>query len=83
MKVFLLVLLVYLYSEVTSKFEYLILAQLVGSICAFVILTINTRESLMQAVKASFDFTLLKRVLVYTIPLIGSGLTFWGVGCNR
>ena len=80
--VFLLVLLSYLYLQVVSKFEYLILAQLVGVGSAFVILTINTRESLIQAAKASFDLTVLKRVLVYTIPLIGSGLTFWGLAAT-
>ncbi|NMR26813.1 oligosaccharide flippase family protein [Pseudoalteromonas sp. NEC-BIFX-2020_015] len=79
---FLFVLLSYLYFEVESEFESLIAAQLAGVVSAFVILIINTRISLIDAIKESFDLILLKRILLYTVPLIGSGLTFWGLAAT-
>lgn len=57
----------------------LVLAHLVSTALVFCIYAWNTRKEWLVAFKQSIDYSYLKRLLQFGLPLIFGGLAFWGL----
>ncbi|MCR8922127.1 oligosaccharide flippase family protein [Dasania sp. GY-MA-18] len=77
--VFLLFLGVYILFEFESTFKLLVIAQTISVLCVFLLFSFNARRQLCLALRADFDYKKLKMILVYSIPLMGGGVSFWGL----
>lgn len=57
----------------------LVLAHLVSTALVFGIYAWNTRKEWLEGFKQSIDYSYLKRLLKFGLPLIFGGLAFWGL----
>ncbi|NOH80818.1 oligosaccharide flippase family protein [Vibrio sp. RE86] len=79
-KVFLLLLIIsYVCFSVEASFEYLLFANVFSSLIVFLILVWNIRYDLLKASFCHIDKEKLKGMLNYGIPLIFSGIAYWGL----
>lgn len=77
--VFLIVLSIYILFNVESVFKNLMIAQCLAYLAVFVIYTFNTKKDWMPALKTPIDKFKQKEMIKFGLPLIGSGLAFWGL----
>lgn len=76
---FLLALIFFVVFSIKNRFHNLMIAHLSGLILGFLLLFLCTYKTSTQASKSTVDGVLLKRMLIYTLPLMGGGLAFWGI----
>lgn len=57
----------------------LVLAHLASTALVFAIYAWNTRKEWLEGFKQSIDYSYLKRLLEFGLPLIFGGLAFWGL----
>ncbi len=76
---FLLMILSFLLFNVPSVFENLLIANILSLFAVFIIFVWNTRAEWMSAMKSLIDKSKQKQMINYALPLIGSGLAFWGL----
>ena len=76
---FLLLILSFLLFNVPSVFENLLIANILSLFAVFIIFVWNTRTEWMSAMKSLIDKSKQKQMINYALPLIGSGLAFWGL----
>lgn len=76
---FLLIMLGYACFGAEAIFENLILANFLSVLAVFVIYVWNTRKDWVPALTATVDRTKQLQMIHYAIPLIGSGVAFWGL----
>ncbi|MCD1279115.1 lipopolysaccharide biosynthesis protein [Psychrobacter sp. CCUG 69069] len=76
---FLSVLGCYFLFSVEAIFENLMIANLLSLSAVFLIYTWNTRKDWLAALTARIDKNKLKRMISFGLPLIGSGIAFWGL----
>jgi O-antigen/teichoic acid export membrane protein len=76
---FVLILLGYWWLGAAAIFENLMIANLLSLVAVFCVFAWNTRQDWIPAITSSIDKTKLKQMIRYAIPLIGSGLAFWGL----
>ncbi|WP_296205423.1 lipopolysaccharide biosynthesis protein [Psychrobacter sp. UBA3962] len=57
----------------------LVLAHLVSTALVFGIYAWNTRKEWLEGLKQSIDYSYLRRLLKFGLPLIFGGLAFWGL----
>lgn len=76
---FLLLILSFLLFNVPSVFENLLIANILSLFAVFIIFVWNTRAEWMSAMKSLIDKSKQKQMINYALPLIGSGLAFWGL----
>jgi O-antigen/teichoic acid export membrane protein len=76
---FLCSLLVYLWIGVDANFENLMIANLLSLLVALVIFAWNTQEQWLLAFTAKVDRVKQKKMIRFGLPLIGSGVAFWGL----
>ena len=76
---FLLIVLGYVWLGVESVFENLIMANFLALLAAFVIYVWNTRKDWMPVFSCTIDKVKQLQMIRYAIPLIGSGVAFWGL----
>tara|TARA_B000000565_G_scaffold139035_1_gene105028 strand:- start:82 stop:1497 length:1416 start_codon:yes stop_codon:yes gene_type:complete len=76
---FLLLILSFLLFNVPSEFENLLIANILSLFAVFIIFVWNTRAEWMSAMKSLIDKSKQKQMINYALPLIGSGLAFWGL----
>ncbi len=76
---FLLLILSFLLFNVPSAFENLLIANILSLFAVFIIFVWNTRAEWMSAMKSLIDKSKQKQMINYALPLIGSGLAFWGL----
>lgn len=80
--IFLCVLIGYVALNVSNKFDSLIIAQIIGVAATLFILLFNNKAHLIEVLKAEFNRSLLKSMLIYTLPLILSGILFWALAAT-
>ena len=79
-KIFLLCVLgCYFLFSVEAVFKNLMIATLLSLFAVFLIYTWNTRKDWLAALTARVDEDKLKRMISFGLPLIGSGIAFWGL----
>lgn len=76
---FLVIVLSYLWLGAEAIFENLMMANVLSLITVFIIYSWNTRKEWWPALSATIDKTKQKQMIRYAIPLIGSGMAFWGL----
>lgn len=76
---FLVILAAYLLFSVEAVFKNLMMANWLSLLSVFLIFSWNTRKDWLPALTANIDKTKQKKMLQYGVPLIGSGLAFWGL----
>ncbi len=76
---FLLLILSFILFNVPSVFENLLIANILSLFAVFIIFVWNTRAEWMSAMKSLIDKSKQKQMINYALPLIGSGLAFWGL----
>ncbi len=76
---FLLLILSFLLFNVPSVFENLLIANILSLFTVFIIFVWNTRTEWMPAIKSLIDKSKQKQMINYALPLIGSGIAFWGL----
>jgi O-antigen/teichoic acid export membrane protein len=76
---FLVIVLGYLWLGAEAIFENLMMAKVLSLIAVFVIYSWNTRKGWWPALSATIDKTKQNQMIRYAIPLIGSGVAFWGL----
>ena len=76
---FLSIILSYLVFNISPIFKNLLIANIFSLFTVFLIFAFTTRHEWMQATKSSIDMTKQKQMMSYAIPLIGSGIAFWGL----
>lgn len=76
---FLLIVLGYIWIGVDAVFENLMLANTLSLLAVFIIFSWNTRKYWILALTANVDKFKQYQMLRYSVPLIGSGLAFWGL----
>lgn len=76
---FLLIVLGYVWLGAEAIFDNLIMANFLSLLAVFVVYAWNTRKDWLPALTASIDITKQSQMIRYAIPLIGSGLAFWGL----
>jgi len=79
-KIFLLALIgFYILFSVEATFQYLLMANVFASVAVLIVMLWNVKIDLLKSVFSKIDFVILKRMIGYGIPLIFSGLAYWGV----
>lgn len=79
-KLFFLVIVVgYLWLGAEAIFENLMLANVLALSMVFIVYAWNTRKDWIPALTASIDKAKQNQMIRYAIPLIGSGVAFWGL----
>lgn len=76
---FLVIVLGYVWFGVEAIFNNLMMANLISLTTVFIVYAWNTRKEWVPALRASIDKTKQSQMIRYAIPLIGSGLAFWGL----
>jgi O-antigen/teichoic acid export membrane protein len=76
---FLVIVLSYLWLGAEAIFENLMMANVLSLIAVFIIYSWNTRKEWWPALSATIDKTKQNQMIRYAIPLIGSGVAFWGL----
>ena len=76
---FLVVLAVYVVLNVTAVFENLMIANWMSLVAVFLVYAWNTRKDWLPALTVSIDKDKQKEMIRFGLPLIGSGLAFWGL----
>ncbi len=76
---FLVIVLGYVWLGAKAGFDNLIIANFLSLLAVFVIYVWNTRKDWLPALTATIDKAKLSQMIHYAIPLIGSGLAFWGL----
>ena len=76
---FLLIVLGYVWFGSEAIFDNLMMANVIALTTVFIVYAWNTRKDWFSALRASVDRTKQSRMIKYAIPLIGSGLAFWGL----
>lgn len=76
---FLLIVLGYVWLGAEAIFDNLIMANFLSLLAVFVVYAWNTHKTWQPALTASIDKTKQSQMIRYAIPLIGSGLAFWGL----
>ncbi|MBE0472076.1 MAG: oligosaccharide flippase family protein [Methyloprofundus sp.] len=76
---FLLIVLGYVWLGAEAIFDNLIMANFLSLLAVLVVYAWNTRKDWLPALTASIDKTKQSQMIRYAIPLIGSGLAFWGL----
>lgn len=76
---FLLVVLIYIWLGFKAIFENLIVANVLSLTAVFAIYCWNTRKDWLPSLSATIDKAKQVEMMRYAIPLIGSGLAFWGL----
>ncbi len=69
----------YFLFSVEAIFENLMIANLLSLLAVFLIYTWNTRSDWLAALTASVDRSKQKEMISFGLPLIGSGIAFWGL----
>jgi O-antigen/teichoic acid export membrane protein len=76
---FLMIVVGYAWFGAEAIFENLMLANLSSLLAVFLIFAWNTKKDWIPALSATIDKTKQSQMIRYAIPLIGSGLAFWGL----
>ncbi|HAS3169429.1 lipopolysaccharide biosynthesis protein [Vibrio cholerae] len=76
---FLLIIGLYIEFNLDKSIDNLVSAHVVSVILVTLLLLWNTRDELLLSVKQKVDFEKLKEMFSYGIPLILSGIAFWGL----
>ncbi|MBD3611204.1 MAG: oligosaccharide flippase family protein [Hydrogenovibrio crunogenus] len=76
---FLVIVLGYVWLGAEAVFDNLIMANFLSLLAVFVVYAWNTQKDWLPALTASIDKTKQLQMIRYAIPLIGSGLAFWGL----
>ena len=76
---FLVILLGYVWLGAEAVFENLIMANFLSLLAVFVVYAWNTRKDWFPALRASIDKAKQTQMIRYAIPLIVSGVAFWGL----
>ena len=76
---FLIIVVGYVWMGTEAIFNNLIMANFLSLLTVFIIYVWNTRKDWLPAFSASVDKAKQKKMIRYAIPLIGSGLAFWGL----
>ena len=76
---FLFIVVGYVWFGADAIFEKLIMANLLSLLAVFLILAWNTRKDWVPALSSTIDKTRQSLMIRYAIPLIGSGVAFWGL----
>ena len=76
---FLLIVLAYVWFGAEAVFDNLMMANLLSLLAVFLLFSWNTRKDWIPALSASIDRAKQKQMIRYAIPLIGSGVAFWGL----
>ena len=76
---FLIILGFYLLFSVEAVFKNLMIAQFLAFLAVFLIYSFNTKADWVPALTASIDKFKQKEMIKFGLPLIGSGLAFWGL----
>lgn len=76
---FLLIIISYALFDLDANFKDLIAANFVAIFTVFLVFVWNTRKDWMPALSASIDKGKQFQMIHYSIPLIGSGIAFWGL----
>lgn len=77
--IFLLLLLSLVVFDAAPNFRNLMIANVVALTAVFVILSLKARHEWLGALQSAIDRKDQKRMIRYAIPLVGSGIAFWGV----
>jgi len=76
---FLVIVLGYLWLGASAIFENLMLANVLALSMVFILYTWNTRKDWIPALTTSIDKAKQNQMIRYAIPLIGSGVAYWGL----
>ncbi|MBD3768391.1 MAG: oligosaccharide flippase family protein, partial [Gammaproteobacteria bacterium] len=76
---FLVVVLGYVWLGAEAVFDNLIMANFLSLLAVFIVYAWNTRKDWLPAFSASIDKAKQSQMIRYAIPLIGSGVAFWGL----
>ena len=76
---FLLIVVGYVWLGAEAIFQNLIIANFLSVLTVFIIFAWNTRKDWLPAFSATIDKAKQSQMIRYAIPLIGSGLAFWGL----
>lgn len=76
---FLLVLAAYVLFNVEAVFENLMIANWLSLLAVFLVYSWNTRKDWLPALTVSIDKVKQKEMIRFGLPLIGSGIAFWGL----
>jgi O-antigen/teichoic acid export membrane protein len=76
---FLLIVLGYLWLGAEAVFDNLIMANFISLTAVFLVFAWNTRKDWIPALTATIDKAKQNQMIRYAIPLIGSGVAFWGL----
>lgn len=76
---FLVIVLGYVWLGAEAVFDNLIMANFLALLAVFVVYTWNTRKEWLPAFSATIDKAKQSQMIRYAIPLIGSGVAFWGL----
>ena len=76
---FLLIVSGYVWVGAEAVFDNLMMANFLSLLAVFSIYTWNTRKDWLPALSATIDKAKQSQMIRYSIPLIGSGVAFWGL----
>lgn len=76
---FLMVIAAYVLFSVEAVFENLMIANWLSLVAIFLVYAWNTRNDWLPALSVSIDKVKQKEMIRFGLPLIGSGLAFWGL----
>lgn len=76
---FLVIVLSYAWFGAEAIFENLIMANFLALLAVFAVYAWNTRKDWLPAFSATIDKAKQSQMIRYAIPLIGSGVAFWGL----
>ena len=76
---FLILLGAYVYIGAEAVFTNLMLANFISLFVVFVVFAWATREQWLVAINTSIDQIKQRQMIRYALPLIGSGIAFWGL----
>jgi O-antigen/teichoic acid export membrane protein len=77
--IFLLIIFAIVFGGFGINFENLILANLLSITCVMIIYTYNTKNIWLKSFNSNINTKKLNKMLSYSIPLVGSGIAFWGL----
>ncbi|MCF4009280.1 lipopolysaccharide biosynthesis protein [Rheinheimera sp. UJ63] len=77
--IFLVLLLGYLWLGAEAIFDNLIMANFLSTFAVFIIYAWNARKDWIPALTARINMAKQSEMIRYSIPLIGSGVAFWGL----
>lgn len=76
---FILIILGYVFYNVDAVFDKLITANFLSVTAVFIIFSWNTRRDWLPALTSKINRSEQLKMMKYSLPLIGSGLAFWGL----